>query len=64
MNCWEYQKCKDNLRQKCPAYTDRRGLDCWKVTGTMCKGIQQNTIQQKIAFCHTCNFYKQFANKF
>lgn len=65
MNCWEFQECGDAVRSACPAYP-ANGLDCWKVTGTMCDGgrIQKATKQEKIAFCSTCNFYKTYANKF
>lgn len=56
-NCWEFQKCKPDLRDACPAYPNN-GHDCWKVTGTLCKGIQQKDMATKIHQCRTCNFYK------
>jgi methyl-accepting chemotaxis protein len=64
MNCWEFQKCKEELKNICPAYPDK-GKDCWKVTGTMCKGIQQGTKEKKIHQCNMCNYYKSgHAHKF
>jgi len=64
MNCWDYQKCKPVNKDNCPAFLQNKGLDCWKVTGTMCKGVEQGTKAQKIAFCSACNFYNTYAHKF
>ena len=63
MNCWEFKKCPEDRKKQCPAFPGR-GLDCWKVTGTMCMGIEQGTTALKIAFCRSCNFYNKYANKF
>ena len=65
MNCWDFMKCQADARHGCPAYPDR-GLECWKVTGTMCNGgsIQMASVAEKIAFCRKCEFYQNFANKF
>lgn len=57
MNCWEYQKCKSELRDNCPAFLRNMGKDCWKVTGTLCKGIIQKDLKTKIHQCNICNFY-------
>lgn len=56
MDCWEFQKCKEDLKKKCPAYP-LHGKDCWRVTGTMCKGILQKDVATKIHQCRACNFY-------
>ena len=64
MNCWEFQKCKQELKDKCPAHPNN-GKDCWKVTGTLCNGIQQGTKEKKIHQCSICNYYKSgHAHKF
>lgn len=56
MNCWEYQKCKPEIKEQCPAYP-YQGHICFKVTGTMCKGVRQDNPLKKQSFCNCCNFY-------
>lgn len=52
--CWEFHKC--GVEQKCPAYPDQ-GRECWKVTGTLCRGQVQGTAEQKKLDCVTlCQF--------
>ncbi len=65
MNCWEFLKCLENTYKKCPAYPDK-GLDCWKITGTLCDQGKQvmATAAEKIAYCRTCGFYKSYAHKY
>ena len=64
MNCWEFQKCKNELKEQCSAYPNN-GKDCWKVTGTLCKGIVQKDLKTKIHQCQICNYYKsEHAHKF
>jgi methyl-accepting chemotaxis protein len=66
MDCWEFMKCLDTVREQCPAYLREKGRECWKVTGTKCKGGQLDlpTLEEKIKICRTCDFYKQYAEKF
>ncbi len=65
MNCWEFMKCKPETYQTCPAHP-YKGLDCWKVTGTKCKGgmVETKTLEEKVLICHKCDFYKKYAHKF
>jgi hypothetical protein len=53
------------VRDTCPSYP-KRGLDCWKITGTKCgKGaVEKATANEKIEYCRKCDFYIQYANKF
>lgn len=65
MMCWEIVKCAEEVREKCPAYPDN-GMDCWKVTGTMCAQgkYEKATLTEKLTHCMNCEFYKQYAHKF
>ena len=65
MDCWEYKTCGDKERLACPAHPDK-GLECWKVTGTMCDNgkIAMATVSEKILHCRTCDFYVNYAVKF
>jgi hypothetical protein len=65
MNCWEALKCAETTYKKCPAYP-KKGLDCWKVTGTMCNQGKQSkaSAAEKIEYCRSCSFYKDYAHKF
>lgn len=52
--CWEFQGCSD--KEQCPAFPDR-GRECWKVSGTLCRGEKQGTPEQKYQDCVTlCKF--------
>jgi hypothetical protein len=54
-NCWEVKKC--GREKECPAYP-KWGRECFVITGTMCRGEQQGTYEQKIAKCRKeCEFY-------
>ncbi len=53
--CWDFLKC--GREKDCPAYPDH-GFDCYKVTGTECRGEKQGSYDDKIAKCRTsCAFY-------
>jgi methyl-accepting chemotaxis protein len=54
-NCWELLNC--GRESGCPAYPNH-GRECFAVTGTTCRGIQQGTYEDKIQKCRdTCSFY-------
>ncbi|MQL51644.1 HAMP domain-containing protein [Desulfofundulus thermobenzoicus] len=57
-NCWEVEKCPEATRQACPAFKENRGTECWKVTGTLCRGETQGTMAEKIGQCRDCAYYK------
>ncbi|AEG58857.1 methyl-accepting chemotaxis protein [Desulforamulus ruminis] len=57
MNCWEHLKCPEDRKSQCPAFTQKRGGDCWKVERTLCRGELQGTMAQKIGSCRKCDFY-------
>jgi methyl-accepting chemotaxis protein len=53
-SCWDYMKC--GTERTCPAYPDH-GRDCWKVSGTLCRGTVQGTPEEKYRDCVTlCKF--------
>jgi len=55
-NCWEFLKC--GREQGCKAYPSH-GRSCFAVTGTLCRGEEQGSYDQKIAKCReTCPFYR------
>jgi methyl-accepting chemotaxis protein len=60
--CWEYKKCGKDKDGACPAYPNN-GLDCWRVTGTLCDGTEQGSFKEKIAKCRECGFYQEYAIK-
>jgi len=59
MKCWEYLNCPENVRRICPAYTSKNGIECWKVTETICKGgtEKKGTIEEKLVECTKCSYY-------
>ncbi len=58
MNCWEYKNCPEDRKKACPAFITKSGKKCWIVTGTMCGGVKQGTMQEKLAKCHECVYFK------
>ncbi len=58
MNCWEYQKCPEEVFKTCPAYPES-GFDCYLVTGVKCcEGkIEFASLDEQIAHCSMCDFY-------
>ncbi|MCL6472466.1 MAG: hypothetical protein K6T91_06590 [Firmicutes bacterium] len=58
VNCWEYKNCGRNKDGGCPAYP-KRGMECWRISGTMCGGVVQGTFAQKLASCMECDYYKK-----
>jgi len=56
MDCWTYNECSPERKAKCEAFPSH-GTDCWRVTGTMCKGVAQLDISTKIGTCRKCGFY-------
>jgi hypothetical protein len=59
-NCWEFLGCDMDVCGDCTAYPDH-GRECWKLTGTKCKGgkFMKTTIEDKLLHCRNeCDFYK------
>ena len=56
-NCWDLQKCQDENKQECPAFTENKGAECWTVTGTRCRGEIQGSMAEKITLCKECDVY-------
>ena len=59
MKCWEYLNCPEDVRKECPAYNSKNGIECWKVTDTICKGgtEKKDTIEEKLVECTKCSYY-------
>lgn len=58
INCWDYEKCPQNRKNTCQAFKSNSGKKCWLVTGTMCGGLKQKDMKEKIAKCRHCEFYE------
>ncbi len=56
MNCWEFKNCPSARQENCPAYPSR-GIECWRVTGTQCGGVEQGDMKTKIAKCRECDYF-------
>lgn len=65
-NCWEFLNCPPDTCSICPAYPDR-GRECWKITGTRCKGgsFVKERFDAKILHCRNeCDYYKTHLKRF
>ncbi len=57
-NCWDFKKCPEDRKKICPALIQNAGKKCWIVTGTMCGGVKQGSMTEKLDKCHACEFFK------
>jgi hypothetical protein len=65
--CWEIEKCgrekggpKESELGECIASKEGFGHSCWAVAGTLCGGVVQGTIAQKIGYCSSCEVYRRY----
>jgi len=58
IRCWEIKKCKDEIRQKCPAHNSPE-TRCWLIEGTWCGGIKQGDAKAKVHNCMNCEVFKR-----
>lgn len=58
-NCWEFWKCPQAVRGKCPAFLTYRGKDCFDFAENYCQrkgsGFQH---------CSECAWYKKITHDF
>jgi hypothetical protein len=60
-DCWEALSC--GRKESCPAYSTKHGRNCFAVTGTYCRGIEQGSYEEKIGECRAeCKFYQILMN--
>lgn len=61
--CWETCSCPAQIREECPAYTNRL-LPCWEIEGTYGKlameGGQANG--RNTTICQTCRVYRKYGD--
>ncbi len=56
--CWKYKKCGTDLRNKCPAYTQKKTRECWMIHGTICDdGKAHDEFSRKLMDCTNCDYY-------
>jgi hypothetical protein len=52
--CWTIKKCAPQKRNACPAWEFRSGNLCWFICGTLCDNEIQETWDDKMKLCRTC----------
>lgn len=60
-NCWQFWKCPEETKKKCPAFLMDSGKDCWTVSSSF---IVPNRSLFKLGDlslkkCFDCSWYKQ-----
>ena len=67
-NCWEIMKCgREKGGSKvfefgeCIASKEQLGHSCWVIAGTLCGGVVQGKMAQKLLTCLTCPLYKGYS---
>ncbi len=58
IRCWDIKKCKNEVRQKCPAYNSSE-MRCWLIEGTWCGGVKQGDAKAKMHNCMSCEVFKK-----
>jgi DNA-binding XRE family transcriptional regulator len=56
--CWKVKKCNPEQRRRCPAWEFNSGDLCWLINGTVCEGAVQESWQEKIKICKSCQVFK------
>lgn len=52
-NCWEFWKCKNDEKEKCPAYETHSGKDCFNLTSRF-RPIGKRNFQ----YCRECPWHR------
>ena len=52
--CWVRKNCQSEKKSRCPAWELRMGDLCWLINGTICEGTAQNTWNDKMKICRSC----------
>jgi len=55
-NCWDFNKCPEEIRKKCEAYMKSFGTECWFVVKDVTKG---RCPKQEGGGCINCSWYKK-----
>jgi DNA-binding transcriptional regulator YiaG len=55
--CWEERNCSPERQSECPACEFNSGDLCWFVNGTVCHGQVQNSWEDKMKLCRSCEVF-------
>jgi len=55
--CWEENDCSQERRSECPACEFKSGDLCWFINGTICRGRVQDSWEDKMKLCRTCEVF-------
>jgi len=57
-NCWEFWKCPEKIKKKCPAYVQKRGNQCWIVANLFAEdGCPK--LNKKFKSCTECTWFSR-----
>jgi transcriptional regulator with XRE-family HTH domain len=55
--CWEKNNCSPERRSGCPASEFKSGDLCWFINGSICRGQAQNSWEDKMKLCRSCEVF-------
>ncbi len=58
--CWEVNRCDEQTRQECFAYSHHSGDLCWIMGGTECKKLAGVDCMERISHCRQCPVLLQY----
>ncbi|MBW1864230.1 MAG: helix-turn-helix transcriptional regulator [Deltaproteobacteria bacterium] len=53
--CWNIKNCPTQKKELCPAWEFQSGKLCWFVSGTICSGEVQESWEEKMKNCRSCD---------
>ena len=62
-SCWTVKNCAPKQREKCPAWEFQSGKMCWFVSGTICCGEAQQSWEEKMKRCRSCDVLKAVTDR-
>ena len=55
--CWEENNCSAERKSDCPAGQFKSGDLCWFVNGSICQGRAQDSWEDKMKICRSCEVF-------
>lgn len=58
-DCWQINKCGEELRSECLVGEVGLGKECWFVGGNICRGLELKNWKEKRKICFKCDVFLQ-----
>jgi hypothetical protein len=55
--CWKTKNCPPERQAGCPAFEFNSGDLCWLINGNICRGVVQQSWEEKMEICRSCEVF-------